>query len=104
MELLVNPAFLSIILLCVLCLKQINVLLAIFISTIIAGLLSKMPLNEIMSTFISGMGNNSETALSYILLGAFAATMAHSGFTNKISEKLSKIISEKKGILILILT
>ena len=104
MELLTNPAFLSIILLCVLCLKQINVLLAIFISTIVAGLLAKMPINEIMSIFISGMGNNSETALSYILLGAFAATMAHSGFTNKISELISSLISGKKWILILILT
>ena len=104
MELITNPALISIILLCVLSLKQINVLLAIFISTIVAGLLSKMPINEIMDTFISGMGNNSETALSYILLGAFAATMAHSGFTNKISDLISSIISGKKWILILILT
>ena len=104
MELLTNPAFISIILLCVLCLKQINVLLAIIVSTIVAGLLSKMSINDIMSTFINGMGGNSETALSYILLGAFAATMAHSGFTNKLSESISKIIMGKKWILLLILT
>ena len=104
MELLLNPAFLSIILLCVLCLKQINVLLAIIISTIVAGLLSEMSINDIMSIFINGMGGNSETALSYILLGAFAATMAHSGFTNKLSESISKIIMGKKWILLLILT
>ena len=104
MELITNPAFISIILLCVLCLKQINVLLAIIVSTIVAGLLSKMSINDIMSTFINGMGGNSETALSYILLGAFAATMAHSGFTNKLSESISKIIMGKKWILLLILT
>jgi predicted histidine transporter YuiF (NhaC family) len=85
-------------------LKQINVLLAIIVSTLVAGILSKMPLNEIMSTFINGMGGNSETALSYILLGAFAATMAHSGFTNKLSESISKIIMGNKWGLLLVIT
>jgi predicted histidine transporter YuiF (NhaC family) len=49
------------------------------------------------------MGGNSETALSYILLGAFVATMAHSGFTNKISEKLKLVIANKKSILFILL-
>lgn len=103
MDILINPAVISIILLCFLCLKNVNVLLAIIISTITTGLISGMDIEKIMSVFISGMGSNSETALSYILLGAFAATMAHSGFTNVISEKITKIISGKKYILILIL-
>ena len=95
MNLILNPAVVSIILLCFLCLKNVNVLLAIILSTIVAGLLSGMDVETIMSTFISGMGSNSETALSYILLGAFAATMAHSGFTCVISEKITRIISGK---------
>lgn len=103
MNLILNPAVVSIILLCFLCLKNVNVLLAIILSTIVAGLLSGMDVETIMSTFISGMGSNSETALSYILLGAFAATMAHSGFTCVISEKITRIISGKKYILIAIL-
>ena len=96
MSLITNPAVISIILLCVLCLKRVNVLLAIIISTITAGLISGMDIKSVMDTFISGMGGNSETALSYILLGAFAATMAHSGFTNRISSAITKIISSKK--------
>ena len=52
-----------------------------------------------MNTFISGMGGNSETALSYILLGAFPATMAHSGFTNIISGKINKVVDGKKYVL-----
>ncbi|MBE7711897.1 MAG: sodium:proton antiporter [Cyanobacteria bacterium SIG31] len=103
MEIICNPAVISIILLCVLCLKHINVLLAIIVSTIVAGLLAGMDISKIMNTFISGMGDNSETALSYILLGTFAATMAHSGFTNKMSSKISDIISGKKWILLTIL-
>ena len=103
MEFLLNPAVISVILLCLLCLKHVNVLLAIIISTIAAGLLSGMNIEKIMNVFISGMGDNSETALSYILLGAFAATMAHSGFTNKISEKITKSVNGKKYVLFAIL-
>lgn len=104
MSLLLNPAIVSIVLLCVLCLKRVNVLLAIIMSTILAGLLSGMDIKNVMDVFISGMGGNSETALSYILLGAFAATMVHSGFTDKLSNKIVEFISGKKYILLLILT
>ena len=103
LQVITNPTLLSIFLLCFLCLRKINVLLAIIISTITAGLLSGMDIKHIMDVFISGMGGNSETALSYILLGAFAATMAHSGFTDVISDKIAGIVSGKKLILLSIL-
>lgn len=99
-----NPAFISIILLCILCVKKVNVLLAIIISTITAGLLAGLHISHIMDTFVSGMGGNSETALSYILLGTFAATMAHSGFTNVISSKIAKYVAGNKYMLLGILT
>ena len=98
-----NPAMISVVLLCILCLKKINVLLAIIISTITAGLLANMDIKSIMDVFISEMGGNSETALSYILLGAFAATMAHSGFTDVISYKIMNLVSGNKFTLLLIL-
>ena len=103
MSIFFNPAVVSIVLLCVLCLKRVNVLLAIIAATIVAGLIAGMNIETVMNVFISGMGGNSETALSYILLGTLAATMAHSGFTNKISEKITTAISGKKYILLLIL-
>ncbi len=62
-----------------------------------------MNVKHVMDVFIQGMGGNSETALSYILLGAFAATMAHSGFTNVISNKIAKFVSGKKLILLSVL-
>ena len=99
-----NPALIAVILLCFLCIKKVNVLLAIIISTIVAGLLSGFGVSSIMDTFISGMGGNSETALSYILLGAFAATMAHTGFTDVITSKISKLVCNNKYILLIILT
>ncbi len=98
-----NPALLSVILLCILCVKGVNVLLSIIISTLCAGLLSGMNVKHVMDVFIQGMGGNSETALSYILLGAFAATMAHSGFTDVISNKIAKFVSGKKLVLLSVL-
>ena len=104
LQLCLNPALVAVILLCILCIKKVNVLLAIIISTIVAGLVSGMNIQKIMDVFISGMGGNSETALSYILLGAFAATMAHSGFTDVLSRKITEVVAGKKFVLLGILT
>ena len=104
LQLCLNPALVAVILLCVLCIRKVNVLLAIIISTIVAGLVSGMHIQKIMDVFISGMGGNSETALSYILLGAFAATMAHSGFTDVLSRKITEVVAGKKFVLLGILT
>lgn len=73
------------------------------ISSIVAGLLAKMPLDKIMDLFIQGMGQNSETALSYILLGTLAAAMTHTGLAPIIAVKISKIIKDNKYLLLLIL-
>ncbi len=102
-EFLFNPVIISIICLFILCLLRVNVLLSIIISTIIGGLISGMGITEIMNTFISGMGGNSETALSYILLGAFAAAMNHTGLTDIVSDGIIKFVNGKKRILFTIL-
>lgn len=102
-EIIFNPVILSIVCLFILCLLRVNVLLSIIISTIIGGLTSGMHITEIMNTFISGMGGNSETALSYILLGAFAAAMNHTGLTDIVSEGIIKFVNGKKRILFTIL-
>ena len=99
-----NATIVSVIALCVFCVKKLNILLAIIASSLIAGIVSGLKVSHIMETFISGMGQNSETALSYILLGAFAATMAHSGFTDVISSKITRIVSGRKYALLGILT
>jgi len=102
-EFIFNPAVLSVLLLCILCLLKINVLLALMISSVFGGLASHLKISEIMNIFIGGMGANSETALSYILLGAFAASMTHTGLAQILSVKIAKIIKSKKYLLLFIL-
>lgn len=104
MNILLNPVIVSVIILCILCIRKVNVLLALIISALIAGVMAHTPVVEVMKTFVSGMGSNSETALSYILLGTFAAAMTHTGLTNVLSYKISQIIKNNKYLLIFILT
>lgn len=99
-----NPVLISIIILCVLCLCKVNVLLSIMISAIVAGICAGINITDIMNIFISGMGDNSETALSYILLGAFAAAMTQTGLAGTLAKKISKLIKNNKFILFSILT
>ena len=63
-----------------------------------------MGITDIMNTFISGMGTNAETALSYILLGAFAAAMTHTGLATVLAKKITQLIKNNACILYLILT
>ena len=98
-----NPVIISVIVLCALCLFRVNVLLSLMISALIAGFLAKMPVEKIMNLFISGMGQNSETALSYILLGTLAAAMTHTGLTKVLSIKIAEFIKGNKYLLIAIL-
>ncbi len=104
MSVIFNPVVVSVILLCVLCVCRINVLLAIIISAIVAGLCGGLPVDKVMDTFISGMGGNSETALSYILLGTFAAAMTHTGLATILARKIATVIKDKKILLLSILT
>lgn len=104
MEILFNPVIVSVVLLCTLCVLRINVLLAIIFSSIAAGMCAHMDISRIMHTFISGMGGNSETALSYILLGAFAAAMTHTGLAPVLAKKIAKVINGKAYLLIAIIT
>lgn len=104
MEIVFNPIIVSVILLCVLCLFRVNVLLALIVSAVVAGKIAGMQASQIMDVFISGMGQNSEIALSYILLGTFAAAMAHTGLADVLAKRISLLVKDNKFILLLILT
>ncbi len=104
LALLTNPIVISVTLLCILCLCRVNVLLALIVSSVVGGLVGHIGLSEVMDIFIHGMGGNSETALSYILLGAFAASMTHTGLAPVLSMKIANAIQSKKFLLIFILT
>lgn len=100
---LTNPVLLSVVVMIVLCLVKVNVLIAILISALVAGLLVSMPVADIMSNLVGGMGGSAETALSYVLLGAMAMAIAHTGVADLLVRKLSKIEFKRRWIFLLLL-
>ena len=100
---LLNPVVLSVIVMIVLCLLKLNVLLALFVSALVAGLSAHMPIGDIMLKLIDGMGGNSETALSYILLGALAVAISSTGVAAIVSKKIASVVNGKKKVLLLII-
>ncbi len=91
----------SVIVLAVLSLLRINVLFAILIASIVAGLMEGLSIVEGVNMMIAGMGGLSETALSYILLGIFAVMIGYSGITGFLVQRLLKVLRGKRSILLL---
>lgn len=87
----------------VLSLLKLNVILAILVAALVAGVTSGIGVNETMKILIGGMGGNSETALSYILLGTLAIAINSTGVAGLLSKKISKMVSGKKWVLALII-
>lgn len=95
-----NPIIISVTAMIALCLLKLNVIFAILISALIAGLAAGMGASDTMTILINGMGGSSETALSYILLGALAVAINNTGVAGIIAKKISKVVSSKKWILL----
>ena len=98
-----NPVVLSVIVMSVLCLLKLNVLLALIVSALVAGFVAGMPIGDIMNTLIGGMGGQSETALSYILLGTLAVAIGNTGVASIISRKVASVINGKKLVILIII-
>ncbi|RXM77020.1 sodium:proton antiporter [Clostridium tetani] len=100
---LLNPVVISVIVMASLCLLKLNVLLSILLAAITAGIAADIPIQETMKILIDGMGGNSETALSYILLGAFAIAVSKTGLATILARKISKTVKGNKIALTLII-
>ena len=98
-----NPIIISVLILCILCLFRVNVLLSLLVSAIAGGLAGHLSVSDVMNSLVGGMGGNSETALSYILLGAFAVAVNKNGLADLISKKIALMITSKRFILIWII-
>lgn len=100
---LTNPVVLSVSVMIVLCLFNLNIILALIISALVAGIAAGMSLGDTMGVLIGGMGGNSETALSYILLGALAVAISQTGVASLLSAKLARVVGNRKAFLLLLI-
>lgn len=96
MDILMNPIVVSVIVMSVICLLKMNVLLAVIVAALVAGTIGGMSIEDTVGSLINGMGGNSETALSYILLGALAVAIGRSGLAGVASRKITQVVGNKK--------
>lgn len=88
-----NAVVIAVLLVLVLSLARVNVIIALTISALAAGLLGNLDLASTISAFNSGLGGGATIALGYALLGAFAVALSHTG----IPDALSKAIVGRLG-------
>src|SRR5690625_1986524 len=95
-----NAVVISVLVMVVLSLLRINVLFALILAALTAGLASGMGFEESVSTMISGMGGQSLTELSYILLGIFVVMIGFSGITSVLVNNMLKVFSGNRLFLV----
>ncbi|WP_239747463.1 Na+/H+ antiporter NhaC family protein [Mammaliicoccus sp. C-M11] len=81
----------------ILCLLRLNVVLSIFIGALVGGLLSGMSLDKVIATFGMSIVDGAEVALSYALLGGFAALISYSGITDYIVGKIIQSVKKENS-------
>lgn len=88
-----NSVLIAILVMVVLSLCKLNVILALFIGALTGGLVSGMGIDEVIGVFTDGIVNGAEIALSYALLGGFAALIAYSGITDMMVDKILTLLN-----------
>lgn len=96
-----NAVLVSVVVMVALSLLRINVIFALIIAALTGGLISGMSIVEAAEIMINGMGGQSETALSYIMLGIFAVMIGFSGITSILVKAMFTIFKGKKMWLVL---
>ena len=93
----------SVLVMTILSLLRVNVIISIIIAALTAGLMSGLSLVDSIDMLVGGMGGQANTALSYILLGAFAVAISYTGITTILVNYLIRMLTGKKTMLVLTL-
>jgi predicted histidine transporter YuiF (NhaC family) len=92
-----NAVVIAVCLMLGLSLVRVNVVIALTISALVAGLVGGMGLQQTVDAFNTGLGGGAQIALSYALLGAFAVALSHSGITTLISRKMIGALGKEQS-------
>ncbi|HFE2155466.1 TPA: Na+/H+ antiporter family protein [Staphylococcus aureus] len=88
----INAVVIAVILMIVLCSCRLNVVISLFISALVGGLISGMSIEKVINVFGKNIVDGAEVALSYALLGGFAALISYSGITDYLVGKIINAI------------
>ncbi|MCG7339439.1 Na+/H+ antiporter family protein [Staphylococcus sp. ACRSN] len=84
----INAVVIAVVLMIILCLCRLNVVISLFVSALVGGLVAGMSVSDIVSVFGKNIVDGAEVALSYALLGGFAALISYSGITDYLVNKI----------------
>ena len=105
-----NPVIVSVLVMSVLCLLKVNVMISILVAAFVGGLMSPelggFSREGIINTYdilIGGMGGNSETALSYVLLGSLATAISMTELVNILAVNMANVIKDKRKMFVLLI-
>ncbi|MCY9110821.1 TRAP transporter large permease subunit [Bacillus atrophaeus] len=91
-----NAVVIAVLLMLVLSLLRVNIVIALMIGAIAGGLTGGLGLGETVKAFTEGLGGNATVAVSYALLGAFAAALTKTGLPDAMVEASVKLIGKKE--------
>lgn len=89
-----NAVIIGVIFMLALSLARVNVIVAMTVSALVAGLSSGLSLTQTLTAFNGGLSGGAEIALSYAMLGGFAVAIAKSGLTNILADRLLKRVDK----------
>ncbi|MCE9679510.1 Na+/H+ antiporter family protein [Shewanella sp. AS1] len=92
-----NAVVIAVCLMLGLSLARVNVVIALTVSALVAGLIGGLDLQHTIDAFNTGLGGGAQIALSYALLGAFAVALSHSGLTTLISRKVISQLGQEEN-------
>ncbi|RJE77462.1 sodium:proton antiporter [Pseudoalteromonas sp. MSK9-3] len=85
-----NAVIIGVLLMLTLSLIRVNVIVAMTVSAMIAGLCAGLDLSTTLNSFNDGLSGGAEIALSYAMLGGFAVAISKSGLTQILAQRLLK--------------
>jgi len=121
LDILLNPVFISVVVVMVLCFLKVNVMISLMLGAIVGGVVGGVTavveegvivvgsmgigadILESMRLIISGMAGKNNVALSYILLGAMAVAIAQTGVVKILCFNLMKLFGDKKKVTVLVI-
>ena len=90
-----NAVVLAVVLMLILSLLRVNVVIALAIGALAGGLAGGLGLGGTVDAFTDGLGGNATVAISYALLGAFAAALTKTGLPDAMVEGAVKLLGKE---------
>ena len=92
-----NAVVIGVLLMLGLTLARVNVIVAMTLSALVAGLTAGLSLTDTLNAFNAGLSGGAEIALSYAMLGAFAVAISKSGLTRILATKLLATVNKNNS-------